>query len=66
MQLSDYLKSKNLTEAEFGELIGKSQAAINRYCSGKRMPGRDTLAQIAAVTKGRVQPNDFVLSGGRA
>lgn len=59
MKLADYLKSNDLTEKDFGDLIGKSQAAVNRYCQGERIPGKDVMTRIVTVTGGQVQPNDF-------
>ncbi len=59
MKLKTYLTQNNLTEAEFGEKAGLSQAAVNRYCAGKRIPDKDAMPAIIAATGGAVQPNDF-------
>jgi transcriptional regulator with XRE-family HTH domain len=59
MTLDDYLTKHDITEAAFGAVIDKSQAAVNRYRTGKRRPAGDTLAKIAVASKGKVQPADF-------
>ncbi len=60
MKLADWLDAKNISHQEFGDRIGKSQAAVSRYASGKRMPDEETLIKIFEVTGGDVTPNDFV------
>lgn len=59
MQLVDYRNKLGLTQAQFGDLAGLSQAAVARYESGKRQPQRDELARIYSVTNGEVTANDF-------
>lgn len=59
MQLVDYRTKHNLTQAEFGERAGLSQAAVARYEAGKRQPQRDEMARIYAATNGEVTANDF-------
>lgn len=58
MTLSEYLKKKRLTETEFADLIGVSQAAVNRYCRG-RVPASGPLREIIRVTNGAVSANSF-------
>jgi transcriptional regulator with XRE-family HTH domain len=60
MKLADWLIAQNLSHQEFGDRIGKSQAAVSRYASGKRMPDEETLIAIFRATDGEVSPNDFV------
>lgn len=59
MKLREYLKSNDLTEAQFADRVGLSQAAINRYCAGRRIPDKDAMPAIIKGTSGDVQPNDF-------
>lgn len=60
MKLADWLDAEKLSHQEFGDRIGKSQAAVSRYVAGKRMPDEETLIKIFEVTAGAVTPNDFV------
>ena len=59
MKLSDYMDQTDLTEAKIAVLVGCSQATVNKIKLGKQWPGPDLLRRIAAVTDGKVTPNDF-------
>lgn len=59
MKLADYRKQRSLTLAELAGQVGVSEVAMSRYENGHRIPGRDVMARIVAVTDGAVQPNDF-------
>lgn len=59
VKLSEYLKDRNLSRAEFGNIIGVSQVAITRYINGLRIPRSVHLEAIAKATDGAVKPNDF-------
>lgn len=52
--LGDYLRARRIPEAAFGRLIGVSQAAINRYATGRRRPRRDIAIKIEEATAGEV------------
>lgn len=58
MKLPDYLKQQNLTQAEFGELIGTTQQSVARLCHGT-VPRRDLLRKIVEVTGSAVGWEDF-------
>ena len=58
VKLSLHLKEIGLTQAEYGDRIGKSQQAIQRYCDD-RIPARDVMLRIYVDTNGMVTPNDF-------
>jgi transcriptional regulator with XRE-family HTH domain len=60
MQLHTYLKLKNITTAEFADLIRVSQAAVSRYATGARRPEWDVLERIVRETDGAVTANDFL------
>jgi predicted transcriptional regulator len=60
MTLKEYLSEQGLTESAFAELLGISQAAVNRYCNGIRTPQRMKLRAIVKATKGKVTANDFM------
>lgn len=59
MHLSIYLKQNSLSQATFGEQIGVSQAAVERYANKKRVPEPDVMGKIFEVTNGLVTANDF-------
>lgn len=59
MTLNDWLAQEKLSPTEFGRRIGKPQATIQRYASGKRIPEPEIMAQIVEATGGAVTPNDF-------
>lgn len=42
------------TQADFAGLISRTQAAVSRYASGRRLPPRGTAEKIDQATKGRV------------
>lgn len=59
MTLSEYLKTTNLSQAEFGLRIGADQSTVSRYLRGRRRPRWDALRVIAEATGGQVTPADF-------
>lgn len=60
MQLIDYLKENDLSQAEFARLVGESLQNVNRYVRGKRKPSDENVMQrIYNVTGGAVTANDF-------
>jgi transcriptional regulator with XRE-family HTH domain len=48
-------KSKGMTQTEFAQAIGVTQATVSMIESGSRQPGRDTLAGLFAITSGRLR-----------
>ena len=48
-------EAKGMSQAEFARAIGVSQSAISRIESGERMPGRDTMAGLFAITSGQLR-----------
>lgn len=60
MTLREYLEEEGLTETAFAELLGISQAAVNRYCNGIRTPHKTKLRAIVDATGGKVTANDFM------
>ena len=59
MTLDEFLRREALTEGAFAALIGTTQATVNRYRRGVRVPPRPVMRRIAEATAGCVQPNDF-------
>lgn len=67
MTLEDYLKSENLSAAEFGRRIGvNSRMTVIRYLTGERIPRPKVMSRIHEVTGGAVTPNDFFSQDGEA
>lgn len=65
MKLDEYLKTRNITQADFAEKVGVEQATISRLMPrdgepAARKPSFDLMAKIAAATSGAVMPNDFM------
>jgi hypothetical protein len=62
MKLSEYLKTKSITAAEFARQIGaKSRATVHRYTDefSCRVPHPEMMRKIFEVTGGAVSPSDF-------
>lgn len=57
--LREYINQNNLSQVEFGELIGVSQPAVDRYIDGDRIPRPKIMEKISKVTGGEVTANDF-------
>lgn len=59
MKLADYLKSKKLTQYAFAKMAEVTQAAVQRYATGKRIPDDAVMLRIYSATNGDVTANDF-------
>lgn len=59
MELKQWLSSTGTTYRQFGDAIGVSEHAVWRYASGRRIPDREVMPRIHAVTDGLVTANDF-------
>lgn len=62
MTLSEFMKSRSLTDARFAELLDCSEGALRKWRYGERTPRSDQMRRIMEVTGGLVTPNDFLLS----
>ena len=62
MQLQEYLKTNNLTNSQFVELIKITQPSLSRWLNGTRDPNIKMMKRIYRATNGQVTPNDFVLN----
>lgn len=60
MQLRDYLSEKRLTARQFGVAVGHSEAGVRKWLRGERVPRRETLKKIAALTGDLVTATDFL------
>ena len=69
MTLDEFLKSENakaiargkqkMTDHAFGQLVGLSQAHVNRLRNGKNLPSLEVAVRIASVTKNKVTASDW-------
>lgn len=60
MDLATYLERENLTDAQFGRIIGAHRISVWRMRMGTMMPSAVKMRTIAERTNGLVQPADFV------
>lgn len=62
--LALFLFERGMTDAEFGDLVGKTGAAVGNWCRPfsdpqRRAPRRETRELIAQITGGVVPPESF-------
>lgn len=60
MDLTDYLTTNRISNAEFATRIGVSQQALYRYRLKQRRPEWAILLRISDATDGSVTANDFL------
>ena len=58
MKLADYLKTKKLSQEEFGLSVGCTQGRISQLVAGD-MPSLELAQNIAKATNGKVGINDW-------
>ena len=59
MELSLYLKSKNISKKSFAFMIGVSPGAISNYCAATRTPSLSIALKIKEKTHGEVGLQDI-------
>lgn len=59
MTLQEFLKSNDLSYADFARSISTSAPAVRRYALNLRTPKPDIMSRIHTATGGEVTPNDF-------
>lgn len=60
MTLDEYLRNQNISDADFAERIGVSNAkVVHRYRKRQRIPRPGIMHRIQEVTFGAVTPADF-------
>ena len=52
--LNTYMIDRGITQKEFADAIGITQATVSRICAGKLRPSSTVMVKIAAQTKGQV------------
>ena len=60
MKLSDWLSENEISDADFGAMIGRSRSAVSRLRREETQPDWETAASIRSATNGAVTPNDFL------
>lgn len=60
MKLSLYLKTKQVSIADFAASVGSSPFAVQKWLRGERTPRDVFMRRIMQVTEGAVSPNDFL------
>lgn len=60
MKLSDWLSENQISDGDFGAMIGRSRSAVSRLRREETQPDWETAASIRAATNGAVTPNDFL------
>ena len=59
MELLDYLHTRKITMAVFGERVKRAQSIISRIANRKHRPDPTTAVRIVVVTKGAVSLDDL-------
>lgn len=62
MDLQSYIKQRGDTYQTFGESVGVSRRAVQKWVTRERFPRPQQLARIVEVTNGEVTATDFLPS----
>lgn len=60
MKLGEYLTQNKITTRKFSLKVGVSESAVMKWRIGNRRPRLETIAKIVKITKGQVQPADWL------
>lgn len=60
MKLVDWRHIKNMTQIEFGEVLGVMNVTISRWECGARIPTPSFQRKVLIATEGDVTPNDWI------
>jgi|ETNvirnome_2_300_1030623.scaffolds.fasta_scaffold31419_3 plasmid maintenance system antidote protein VapI len=60
MKLKTYLSKRKISMTKFANLIDRNTSTVSRLCAEETQPDWPTMNRILLVTKGQVQPNDFI------
>lgn len=63
MNLSDFMRLKEISDQEMATQVGCSEFAVRKWKYGERVPRGAALARIVEVTEGAVTANDFLPGG---
>lgn len=56
--LRDWIRREGLTQWNVAAFVGVSQAAVNRWCNGRRFPCAEAIRAIEQLTAGEVTADD--------
>ena len=60
MNLETFIKAKGLTQAEFADALGVSQATVSKIIDGAQNATADIITRIVDQTKGAVTAADIL------
>jgi transcriptional regulator with XRE-family HTH domain len=60
MQLVDWRRIKNKTQADVAKALGVIVVTVSRWERGERTPSTKFQIEILKLTHGRVKPNDWL------
>lgn len=63
MKLKQFLKTNNISAANFSNKIGVPPATLRKWVQGERIPRKKEMLKLMQLTNGEVQPNDFFVEG---
>lgn len=66
MKLSQYLEKHDISDAEFGEAVGRHRITVGKWRRGLVRPDWDALREIEIATNGKVTADDFVPEPAKA
>jgi len=55
-----YLSKREITNADFGRIVGASESTISRVRRGKQTPSLDLIRRFRDATNGALSANDFL------
>lgn len=59
-RIKELLKARGMTQQELAREIGTTEAAMSRYCRGKRIPKATTVGKMAKVLN---TTTDYIILG---
>ncbi len=59
MTIDEYIARKNLTQADFAQMVGVKQPTVHRWIYGKKFPEPRHARKIVEVTQGQVTFEDL-------
>jgi len=59
MKLSEYLSLNAISDANFAEQVKSDRTTVSRLRRTDRIPSKELMLEIHAVTGGKVTANDF-------
>lgn len=66
MRLKEYRQRAGLSQSELADMLGTTQATVQRWETSRHIPRQREMQRIAEKTAGAVTPNDFVLGAAGA